>query len=350
MASKTITSFQGLRGYAILLIFISHCNLIYNSSGVNIFNWAGALGVSCFIFLSGFLAISQYKKSNLFSTFIKKIKKFYPLHILTFAVALVMFIKPLIARDTTTWLALISNLTLTQSWIPLSDFYFSFNSVSWYLSLTVAFILFTPLIVKIAEKLKEKLVLTHIIFFTIIVFEFIWCIIAQSFFNTHYFVYIFPIARLLDLFMGAIVFILVNVYKDKIKFSGVGVIIVSITLILLLALSIESNSEFFAASIWCLPVALLLGFLYIGDEDSKIINWFFKNKLIVCLGNISFEFFLIHQLVIKFSEKIFEKIQWGKSFWLYLLAFTISVLCAFIINKIKLSKIKKKEKSTIEQP
>lgn len=103
--------------------------------------------------------------------------------------------------------------------------------------------------------------------------------------------------------MGAIVFILANIYKDKIKFSDIGVIIVSIILFLILALSFESQSEFFSASIWCLPVALLLGFLYIGDDDSKIINAIFKNKIIVGLGNISFEFFLIHQLVIILLEK-----------------------------------------------
>lgn len=145
--------------------------------------------------------------------------------------------------------------------------------------------------------------------------------------------------------MGAIVFILANIYKDKIKFSGIGVIIVSIILFLILALSFESQSEFFSASMWCLPVALLLVFLYIGDDDSKIINAIFKNKIIVGLGNISFEFFLIHQLVIILLEKNFEIIQLEKPFWLYLLAFVISIACAFIVNKIKLLKFKKKEKA-----
>lgn len=346
-SNKTIEAFQGLRGYAILLIFISHCNLFCNSSGTNIFNWAGALGVSCFIFLSGFLAVIQHKNGNFFKSFAKKIKKFYPLHILTLAIAVIISIKALIPGNITAWLALLSNLTLTHALIPLPQFYFSFNAVSWYLSLTVIFILFTPLIIKIADKLKKHLLLSHIIFFSIIILEFLWCFLIGSSSYSHYLVYIFPFARLLDLLLGATVFVLADAYKDKIKFSGIGVILTSIILLILLAVSTQTESKFFAASIWSLPVAALMAFLYIGNENSKIINITFKNKIIVGLGNISFEFFLIHQLIIKISEKIFEKIGFGKSIWLYLLTLVMSVTAAFILSKIRSFKPKKKQENTI---
>ena len=50
-----IRSLQGVRGFAILLIFLSHCQYLLND-GTNRLDYWGAAGVSLFVCLSGFLA------------------------------------------------------------------------------------------------------------------------------------------------------------------------------------------------------------------------------------------------------------------------------------------------------
>ena len=50
-----IAAFQGLRGWAIFLVFLSHCSQLYNINGVNRLVYFGCAGVSIFIILSGFL-------------------------------------------------------------------------------------------------------------------------------------------------------------------------------------------------------------------------------------------------------------------------------------------------------
>lgn len=91
---KKILSFQGLRGLGILLIFLFHCGYIQNRYGGNIFGWAGALGVSIFIFLSGYLAVrnihttEQISAKEIVVMTVRKMKKFYPLHLFTLLAAL----------------------------------------------------------------------------------------------------------------------------------------------------------------------------------------------------------------------------------------------------------------------
>ena len=91
MANGYIISLQGLRGYAICLIYISHCNLMLNGSGRNVTDYLGALGVSIFIMLSGYLSVFHCrvnKNSDIKSYFKRKFLKFYPLHIIALLVDL----------------------------------------------------------------------------------------------------------------------------------------------------------------------------------------------------------------------------------------------------------------------
>ena len=91
MGNGYIINLQGLRGYAICMIFISHCNLMLNVDGRNVTDYLGALGVSVFIMLSGYLSVLNYRvneNSDIKSYFKRKFLKFYPLHIITLLVAL----------------------------------------------------------------------------------------------------------------------------------------------------------------------------------------------------------------------------------------------------------------------
>jgi peptidoglycan/LPS O-acetylase OafA/YrhL len=127
-----IDSLQALRAIAFTCIFLSHCDVIPT----------GPMGVSIFLILSGFLMFYSWdnKKKmpqkgirNAFVLSIRKISKLYPLHLLTFlwmvAVGLLVGFK-----GGHTLLKGILNLLLLQAWVPSAKWYFTFNKVSWYLS------------------------------------------------------------------------------------------------------------------------------------------------------------------------------------------------------------------------
>ena len=87
MNDKTkIVGYQGLRGIAFLMIFISHCILSVIEQGKNATTYFGALGVSLFIVLSGFLTVYNHFDCNELSTkeqitkTIKKVIRYTSLH------------------------------------------------------------------------------------------------------------------------------------------------------------------------------------------------------------------------------------------------------------------------------
>lgn len=140
---------QGLRAFAITLVFVSHCSFMENSAGGSLFNFAGAAGVSVFFVLAGFLAMYNYRineGSPTIPSIIKrtatKATKFYPLHL----VGLVLAVPIMIAAGN--YFALIpkflANIFLVQSWIPASGYYFSFNTPSWYLSTYLFLLALSP--------------------------------------------------------------------------------------------------------------------------------------------------------------------------------------------------------------
>lgn len=204
-SKKYNASFQGLRGIAILLIVISHCSFGINAYGSNTTMYCGGLGVSIFIMLSGYLTLYQHYDNNTelkFKEFIfEKIKKFYPLHLLTLIAALPFLLVSIkTIGKSQAILIFISNLTLVQTWIPIENFYFSLNAVSWYLSITMFFIVMTPVTIKCFRKISMLQV--GILTLLLIAFEFIWTFLVGDYPEAHWLIYVFPVTRFVDFLIG----------------------------------------------------------------------------------------------------------------------------------------------------
>ena len=72
---------------------------------------------------------------------------------------------------------LISNIVLLQSWVPKSEFYWSFNAVSWYLSLQLAMYFAFPYIRKMINRNANK---KRIVYLSSGVFNLYYCIRKRS--------------------------------------------------------------------------------------------------------------------------------------------------------------------------
>ena len=200
---KRINAFQGLRGYAIILIFLSHCTFATNSFGHSTTNWLGVLGVSLFIMLSGYLLVYQDHESNQIipiDTLKRRLKRFYPLHIVTLLIALPFSISIFVDQFVKQSGKLILNITLLQAWFPSSSVYFSFNAVSWYLSLTVFFIVGSTITLKKIKKIPKRIIPAVVIL--ICLFELIWCSLVKNMSIAHWLISILPIIRYFDYFAG----------------------------------------------------------------------------------------------------------------------------------------------------
>ncbi|HEY9550814.1 MAG TPA: acyltransferase [Prevotella sp.] len=137
-----IESLQSLRVLMILLVFMSH----FGYAGIPPFNAGGDGGVAFFFVLSGFVtALSQsnkikegtYRHKHFLTS---RLKRLYPLHMACLAAVIVLHGHHYSSADV---LPLAANALLVQSFVPLDTWYFSGNSVAWFLStLLFSYLLF----------------------------------------------------------------------------------------------------------------------------------------------------------------------------------------------------------------
>lgn len=160
--NNRIESLQVIRALAFLGVFASH-------SEIMAFSASGAWGVSVFFILSGFLMFYSYSGTNKIQSYnffgcikfgIKKISALFPLHVVMIAVALPPLIlhylgygegKDFVVNPI---VKIVVNLFLIQSWIPIDEVYFSLNSVSWYLSVSLFLYIMFPVILYKMNKYR----------------------------------------------------------------------------------------------------------------------------------------------------------------------------------------------------
>lgn len=336
--TEKIVAFQGLRGYAALCIFISHYPFLLNSTGKNAFDYLGGLGVELFILLSGYLAAMQTDSDRNTSAILglkRKIQKFYPLHILTLVAAAVLNYSALLGLNIEAWGSFVLNALMLQSWVPIQSVYFSYNGVAWYLTLTVFFVLISPLLVRFTKHIKP--ITWAGISAGLVAVEFLWCLLVQNAAIGHWLVYICPVVRLIDFVLGYGAYQLAKELKTSfvaVRYIYISILSAVAACAVLIELSMNSSSRLFAVAVWTLPALVLIMSVAIGANKVLLVRWAFENRMIVFVGNISLEFFLLHQLSIRYCNKIASYIGIEKSVLFGVGICLLSVAAAWICQKL----------------
>lgn len=240
----------------------------------------------------------------------------------------------------------ISNVFLFQSLIPSSGFYYSFNGVSWYLSLTIVLYSIFSYIKKWIEE-KNPVLMSCILFCVMIVYCGIVSIIPTSADIAKWLVYINPFFRCIDFAIGccaAMIYKTVR-YNDKfLKISGFLFCILSIGSILLFGKLRTNNSYIWLIYSLIYTPALFFGLINISNSKS-LISKILSIKPFVWLGNISGYTFLIHQIVIWYIGSILSKIGYNGPSRI-VVSFVVTGLLAVVYDYVINSLIRKKDINT----
>lgn len=320
---ERIRSLQTLRFLAITLVFLSHCSFIVGPTGGALFSSAGAFGVSVFICLSGFLTfIARSGKGAAPAPIFglrrvgKKIWKFYPLHVVTFLAALPLATFALSGGLVSRAEALVAviNLCLLQSWVPDSAVYFSFNAVSWFLSTYVLMIIATPFLMRLIACLKRGRKEAHRSVFVgaiaaLAIIEFFLAAVSDGWSHAHWLLYIFPPVRLLDFGAGML---LGSLYCESDRFNsrtarktflggGLSAMLAVAACVAYKAQVGAAAPACFYSAIWLVPTLLIIGLFVVADRSG--LSCLLGFTPLVALGNISMEFFLVHQLVLRYVSR-----------------------------------------------
>lgn len=276
--------------------------------------------------MSGFLLMlkdAQGDETSLFkacwASMKKRISRLYLLHALTTLFCFFLYVYIFwrvkgIKGMVELFSALLLHLSLMQSWFP--KFAVFFNGPSWYLS-SVAFLYFVfPLIRKItlkATRLKRLMIVVSLFAFRILLasaaikissydFEFFkpWGVKLWSW-------YFFPLARLVDFWLGCIAGTFYKEYRDRARISNFLAALLQIALAALGFCFCSVNSENYSFTLRCffesniMRVLFAVLWCYFFMEENGLLRPLIVKPL-VALGNISGYCYLIHGSVMLFKD------------------------------------------------
>ncbi len=334
-----IDALTGLRFFAAAAIVLHHLGVL--SAPLSNFTATLSLGqgVSVFFVLSGFILTLVYPKLDTrrqtIRFFIARFARIWPAHAcLLLAVILIYQRNP--AGDPAlpgATLPFIANLTLTQSFIPLGPYFFSYNAVSWSISTEAGFYLLFPLIIrKFAATWHWKLALALVVSLSMV-----W--LASHLQLQPYpvpgmaiplegVVYVNPLARIFEFVLGAVTALAWGKLQRHtgplahslaawtvMEFAALAFLAFNISIVrdslLLFTHSWDTPAQYWISTSFspAIPSALLILTLASSRGAlSSVLGW----RPIKVLGEISFSIYLVHPLAIRLIARYQDALgDWG---------------------------------------
>lgn len=285
-----IRTLQSLRFIFSLTVLLAH------------FNYAGREGYSTgvsivfFTFLSGFVLSKAYGRrlasgEMTGGAFLKRrFIKLYPMHLLCLVAYIAVHHAVLTSQDIAPAML---NALLLQSWS--TTYYFSMNSVSWYLSDVVLFLLLFPALYKCISRMNiRQLVLSAAALLAV----YIAYMLLLHVDDLNYWLYIFPPVRLADFIIGIMMWRaceLLPTLGCVRHHSAVELLLCAAILALMIAYPIDEKWHI-AFLYWLVAVPMFFVF-FRGESEGGIVSALLKTKPMLWLSRITMEAFLCHMLV-----------------------------------------------------
>ena len=320
---RTITTLHSLRFVFVFLVFLSHL-----PSG---FVVGGVCGVSLFFVLSGFVLSEGYGerlRNGSFvwrKFFVRRLMRVWPLHLTGALLFMAVYRRHLSAAD---WPFDVCNILLLQSWIPLHDCYFSLNGVSWFVSsILPAYALF-PLLWRAVHGFPLRRVLCAA---AAVVCAYVAIVAFLPDTATEAWLYVFPPVRLLDFTLGIVTHRVYALLRSSggLKRASLWQWLPVVLLATNVAMSpLLPERFFYVAQFWPTAVATVLIFALADDGGGVLVRWL-HTRWMVWLGGISFEFYMLHKLLMECVVYMFFRLCPAAPSWLQYAAafFLILPLC-----------------------
>jgi peptidoglycan/LPS O-acetylase OafA/YrhL len=325
-----------LRFFAALAVLFSHLGFLRSVDNpikpiADTFFHEGYSGVSFFFVLSGFILCYTYQNLIAGKTISSKkyillrLSRIYPLHFFT----ALPFIFYLLYKQTPDYITSIAlNITLLQSWIPISKYYFSLNAISWSLSVELFFYTSFIFLAQAHTKTLIKIASTWLIIIGITAAAMIYTSNGSWAENgelkiSHWLFYINPVVRLLDFIVGMLIYRLTFVKKKRGSTTLNEIASVLLLLIGMYVFSTYNFPEVLRAQLLYLP--LISYVIYSFSSGNGLISKCLKGKNIVLLGEASFSLYMIHQPIITVAYMLYQKI--GLTLSLVTFSALLTVFC-----------------------
>lgn len=308
-AAKSLPSLTGLRFVAAIAVFGYHIHAhgVFADPTVRrvcelIFTHAPAW-MTFFFVLSGFVLTWTVRPTDTVrSIWRKRAARIYPNHVVTWLLSVIALTY---AGHTLSAGTVLPGLFLLQSWVPNPELFYGGNAPAWSLSCEAAFYAAFPLLVKMLGKVSVGVLWPFAAALVAMIFL---CSVAASAMSPWvgaWFIGVFPLTRMLEFILGIV---LARIVK-----AGLWIPLGLWTATLLLCVGFASLAYVpgpFAFTVCAvIPVALFVPAVATADITGRRTPW--GGKRLVWLGELSFAFYLLHQLVIRTLDKLAGERDWG---------------------------------------
>ncbi len=335
-----IKSLTGIRWYAAFAVYLAHqYHFDYfdlNERYASLIKLLGPSGVTLFFVLSGFVMFLNYPPGdcNTKKFYIARIARIYPLYFIGILLCLPMEIAAGKTSDLIGVLA--AQLTMVHGFIPAWSG--RLNDVAWTLSVEAFFYLLFPLILYGSIVLKRQ-----VTFFVVAALSFL----SLTVFITYHFNLNYEVAERVPVFrLGE--FVLGIAAAAVLKRMEAGELSLRMTLtrwlkpslfiflqcLVLFLVYFELISRDIYLPITSVVCCCYIASLYVHEKWMGRESVFLTSKAAILGGEISYAFYLLHNIVLRYAANGAEKV-WGVDFaviplWMRLLL-SISVFCFVVI-------------------
>jgi len=300
-----LDSLTGLRFFAAGIVFLHHGFELTTGTLREAMQAAfghGRAGVSFFFVLSGFvLAWSMQPGDRAVAFWRRRAARLWP------AYAAATLAGYLVSRFWDGRLVsperLVANLAMVQAWIPAKDWYFSVNAVNWSLSVEAFFYLTFPLYAATILRLRARhaMVLGAVLFGGILLVAFAFrgdIVLAGGWMlpgaPAVWVVYVSPAVRIMEFLLGIVLVTLVR--RGAVPRIPPALAWASLAVAWVVAGKVPASFSLVAVTV--LPFCLLI-LSYAQTDVAAPRTTVWSTRSLVFLGNISFCFYLVHQLVMR---------------------------------------------------
>ncbi|WP_405983589.1 acyltransferase family protein [Streptomyces sp. NBC_00872] len=323
---QKLPSLTGLRFIAAFMVVLGHIgtNLLPRVApdqifGIRLFHEFGAVGVSFFFILSGFVLTWVAREEDTRPQFWRRrFFKIYPNHLVTFVAACLLAVTAnhaLSGRDT------IATLTLVHAWIPDQPLLFNLwsNTPTWSLACELLFYLSFPWLLTLLRKIRPA----RLWLWFAGTYAAIWAVplVASLFLNSGgvhrgtgepwhgvWFMTFFPPVRMLEFVLG-IVTALIVIHGRWIRFP-LPVALVLPVIPLVVKADVTDSIGF--VTLTAVPLAFLVAAAAQADIAGSG-KGVLRGRVMVFLGEISFALYLVHWLVVAYGWIGRTSPTWGAS-------------------------------------
>ena len=314
---KPLTS---LRFVFAFMVFLHHLNFLSSSSNTRI-QWVfqhifeeGFIGVSFFFILSGFILAYNYQHRILggtesISRFITaRIARIYPLHVLTLIAAIpLIYGAGLCCIDSNQLVAqnFLANLFLVHSFFPEVGRCCYFNGPSWSISVEFFFYILFPVLIYTTQNLVESTYKLIVCITTMFVVILGFMLFSDGNFSGGLF-YRNPLVRTADFLLGICLYNLFRLNKTRFPINYSTLWEIGCIALFILFFTLKGYIPLigrYSIYYW-LPVSIMI---YVFAFQSGRVSKILSNPILILLGEISFAFYMIHQIVLRYMDWYWER-------------------------------------------